>query len=133
MNPNYAFVPKRAGHICEYCHAPEAVFNLRFEVEHIKPLSRGGNNSEENLALACRSCNLYKSDLVSFFDEETQTKTRLFNPRRHIWKNHFKIDYRTGEISGLTATGRATAVCLKMNGKIQVSARIQWLKLGLFD
>ncbi len=48
MNPNYAFVAKRAGHICEYCHAPEAVFNLRFEVEHIKPLSRGGNNSEEN-------------------------------------------------------------------------------------
>lgn len=48
MNPNYAFVAKRAGHICEYFHAPEAVFNLRSEVEHIKPLSRGGNNSEEN-------------------------------------------------------------------------------------
>jgi hypothetical protein len=133
MNPNYAFVAKRAGHVCEYCHAPEAVFNLQFEVEHIKPISSGGQNSEDNLALSCRSCNLYKSDNVSFPDEITQRKVRLFNPRRHVWKNHFKIDYQTGEISGLTTIGRATAVCLKMNGSIQVSARIEWLKLGLFE
>lgn len=77
MNPNYAFVAKRAGHICEYCHAPEAVFNLQFEVEHIKPLSRGGDDSKNNLALSCRSCNLYKSDSVSFFDKETRKKSRL--------------------------------------------------------
>lgn len=133
MNPNYAFAAKRAGHICEYCHAPEAVFNLQFEVEHIKPLSRGGADSKNNLALACRSCNLFKSDSVSFFDEETRKKFRLFNPRRNVWKNHFKINYQTGEISGLTAIGRVTAACLKMNGKIQIAARIQWLKLGLFE
>jgi hypothetical protein len=133
MNPNYAFVARRAGYICEYCHAPEAVFNLQFEVEHIKPLAAGGDNSESNLALSCRSCNLYKSDNISFLDEITQRKARLFNPRRHIWKNHFQLDYQTGKISGLTAIGRATAACLKMNGKIQVSARIQWVKLGLFD
>ena len=133
MNPNYAFAAKRAGHICEYCHAPEAVFNLQFEVEHINPLSRGGDNSENNLALSCRSCNLYKSDAVSFFDKEKRKKSRLFNPRRNIWKNHFKINYQTGEILGFTAIGRATADCLKMNGKIQSAARVQWLKLGLFE
>jgi hypothetical protein len=133
MNPNYAFVAKRAGHICEYCHAPEAVFNLQFEVEHIKPLSRGGDDSKNNLALSCRSCNLYKSDAVSFFDEETRRTSRLFNPRRNLWKNNFKINHQTGEILGLTAIGRATAACLKMNGKIQSAARVQWLKLALFE
>ena len=37
MNPNYPFVAERACHRCEYCHAPEAIFNFPFEVEHIVP------------------------------------------------------------------------------------------------
>jgi hypothetical protein len=32
MNPHYEVVALRAGHRCEYCHAPEAVFNFPFEV-----------------------------------------------------------------------------------------------------
>lgn len=133
MNPNYAPVARRARHICEYCRAPEAVFNLPFEVEHIKPLSRGGDDSENNLALSCRSCNLYKSDVISGFDEESRNKTRLFNPRIDAWSEHFAINDKTSEIEGLTAIGRVTVSRLRMNGKAQVSARIQWLKLGLFD
>lgn len=33
MNLHYTLVGRRAGHRCEYCHAPEAVFNFPFEVE----------------------------------------------------------------------------------------------------
>jgi len=36
------------------------MFNFPFEVEHIAPVSAGGQDEEANLALACRSCNLYK-------------------------------------------------------------------------
>ncbi|MGM3306506.1 HNH endonuclease [Anabaena sp. WFMT] len=54
MNPFYHLVADRAFHRCEYCHAPELVFNFPFEVEHIFPTSRGGVNVEINLALACR-------------------------------------------------------------------------------
>ena len=133
MNPNYAIVASRAGHICEYCHAPEAVFNLPFEVEHIKPLSQDGDDSENNLALSCRSCNLYKSDAISGFDEESQNQTRLFNPRLDVWNEHFAINYKTSEIEGFSAIGRVTVSRLRMNGNAQVAARIQWLKLGLFD
>jgi len=50
MNPQYAEVALRAGHRCEYCHAPEVVFNLPLEVEHIIPISRGGAESGDNLA-----------------------------------------------------------------------------------
>ena len=39
MNPHYPEVALRAGHRCEYCYAPEAVFNLPLEVEHIVPLA----------------------------------------------------------------------------------------------
>lgn len=42
MNPHYPFVADRAGHVCEYCRAPEVVFNFQFEVEHAMPQSRDG-------------------------------------------------------------------------------------------
>jgi 5-methylcytosine-specific restriction endonuclease McrA len=105
MNPHYPFVSARARHACEYCHAPEAVFNLPFEVEHITPQSRAGETTEDNLALSCRSCNLYKADFVSALDEVTQTEVRLFNPRRDAWKENFSIIEETGEIEGLTELG----------------------------
>lgn len=41
MNPYYTLVADRAAHRCEYCRAPEIVFNFPFEVEHILPLYRG--------------------------------------------------------------------------------------------
>lgn len=106
MNPHYEIVSARARHACEYCHAPEVVFNLPFEVEHVAPQSRGGETSEENLALSYRSCNLYKADAVSAFDESMQREVRLFNPRRDIWREHFSIIDETGEVEGLTETGR---------------------------
>ncbi len=70
MNPNYTLVADRANHQCEYCHAPELVFNFPFDVEHIIPRSRQGKDSEENLALSCRSCNLRKSNHISGIDSE---------------------------------------------------------------
>ena len=42
MNPGYEAVALRAGHRCEYCRAPEAVFNFPFEVEYIIPLVHAG-------------------------------------------------------------------------------------------
>ena len=49
MNPRYAAVAERAGHRCEYCHAPESIFNFPFEVEHIVPTAHGGVDDESNL------------------------------------------------------------------------------------
>lgn len=131
MNPNYPFVSARARHACEYCRAPEALFNLPFEVEHITPQSHGGETTQNNLALSCRSCNLYKADFVSALDELMQIEVRLFNPRRDVWHEHFSLIAETGEIEGLTEIGRATVARLRINSKSQVEARKQWLQLGL--
>lgn len=65
MNPYYMAIAERANHRCEYCKAPEVVFNFPFEVEHIIPLSRQGATNEVNLALACRSCNLRKGNRIN--------------------------------------------------------------------
>ncbi len=123
MNPRYPFVSTRARHICKYCHAPEAIFNLPFEVEHITPQVIGGESSPDNLALSYRSCNLYKSDAVVAFDEETQSTVRLFHPRLDNWSEHFTIKVEAGEIHGLTEVGRATLSRLRMNSAAQVAAR----------
>lgn len=131
MNPHYPLAASRARHAREYCRAPEIVFNLPFEVEHIVPQSRGGETSEDNLALSCRSCNLYKSDHVSAVDEQTRQEVALFNPRQDVWREHFSLVTETGEIKGLTACGRATVARLRINNGAQVEARKTWLRLGL--
>ncbi len=130
MNPHYPLVSARAHHVCEYCRAPEAIFNLPFEVEHITPQAHGGESAIANLALACRSCNLYKSDAVTAYDEETQSAVRLFHPRLDNWQEHFSINAEVAEIQGFTARGRATVSRLRMNSATQIAARRQWLKLG---
>lgn len=132
MSPRYAQVARRAGHRCEYCHAPEAIFNFPFEVEHILPLAREGVDEEHNWALSCRSCNLHKFTHVDGIDPKSRRKTRLFHPRKDIWKRHFSVNEENGQIEGLTAVGRATVIRLEMNSPSQVAARQQWMVLGIF-
>ncbi len=132
MNPHYPLVSHRAGHRCEYCHAPEAIFNFPFEVEHAIPVSKKGVDDESNLALACRACNLHKADHVTGPDQSTEGEVRLFHPRQDAWQEHFQVDRETGSIHGLTPTGRATVARLQMNTAVQLTARKQWMRLGLF-
>jgi hypothetical protein len=133
VNPQYPHVSARARHACEYRRAPEVVFNLPFEVEHVTPLSRGGETNTKNLALACRSCNLFKSNRVSALDELTGQEVALFNPRLGAWRDHFSLTEETGEITGLPPIGRATVALLRFNSRAQIEARRQWLRLGLLS
>jgi len=133
MNPNYPLVAERAGHRCEYCHAPEAPFNLPFEVEHIIPRSKGGIDDESNWALACRRCNLRKHDYTDGIDPLTQERVPLFDPRRNIWHEHFEVRREKPYlIEGKTAIGRVTIERLDMNAEEQIEAREVWSNLKLF-
>jgi hypothetical protein len=132
MSGHYAEVAGRAEHRCEYCRAPEAIFNLPFELEHIEPRARGGADDASNLALSCRACNVFKSDQQTYFDELSSAAAPLFHPRRDRWDEHFRADLATGRIDGLTSIGRATVACLRMNRPVQLAARIAWIELLLF-
>jgi hypothetical protein len=132
MNPFYNLVADRATHRCEYCHAPELVFNFPFEVEHIIPTNRGGADSEFNLALACRSCNLRKGTRISSIDLQSNTEVRFFNPRQDNWDEHFQVNTESGTINGITSVGRVTINSLNFNSESQVTARQLWIRLGLF-
>jgi hypothetical protein len=132
MSKSYVEIAARAGHRCEYCRAPEAIFNLPFEVEHIEPRARGGHDDASNLALSCRACNVFKSHKNTYMDETSREVVALFHPRRDRWDQHFRADLETGRIEGLTAIGRATIACLRMNATVQAAARLAWAQLQLF-
>ncbi len=132
MNSRYPSVAQRARHRCEYCNAPEAIFNFPFEVEHVTPPRHGGSQGDENLALACRSCNLFKSDFLEYQDPKTLAFVPIFDPRKGRWEENFTCSAETGTIHGLSPIGRATVACLRMNSDSQLIARLQWLRLGLF-
>ncbi|MFO0049752.1 MAG: HNH endonuclease [Pseudanabaena sp.] len=122
MNPYYSAIAERANHRCEYCHAPELVFNFPFEVEHITPLSQQGTNDELNLALACRSCNLRKGIRISGIDNDSNSEVQFFHPRQNLWGEHFQIDTEAGMVMEITAVGKVTVENLKMNSAAQVAA-----------
>jgi hypothetical protein len=132
VNPRYPFVALRVHHRCEYCHAPEVIFNFPFEVEHIRSKSGGGTDDDFNLALACRSCNIHKSDRHMAKDPTTGNLVLLFHPRIDEWSQHFSVEAH-GYVVGLTSAGRATVEHLRINSPGQLAARYQWKRLGLID
>ena len=60
---------------CAYCHVRE----VRLEIEHIVPKSRGGSNRASNLTLACHGCNQRKGQrtAVEFGFPQVQAKGRV--------------------------------------------------------
>ncbi len=132
MNPLYAGAALRANRRCEYCRAPEDIFNFHFEVDHIVPVVQGGANDLDNAALACPACNLFKSNALIGFDADTQTDVPLFHPRRALWNAHFRINAQNGQVEGTTPTGRATVARLQINHPDQIEARLLWMQLNLF-
>lgn len=78
-------VTERASGQCEYCRCLTGFSSDPFAVEHIIPEARGG------------------ADVL------------LFHPREQRWAAHFAWTPDTTELIGMTATGRATVVRLRLN------------------
>jgi len=125
-----AKVRAQAGNRCGYCLARQEYVPWVLEIEHIVPKSKGGTNDEENLWLACRSCNLFKSDQTHGRDPLTGRRVRLFNPRRQQWKRHFYWSEDSAFIIGCTACGRATVAALNLNNLVAVTVRRNWIAAG---
>jgi 5-methylcytosine-specific restriction endonuclease McrA len=119
----------RAGFSCEYCHLPEAIAELPFQVDHIVAAQHGGMSTEENLAWACARCNRYKGPNLSGIDPESGKLTRLFNPRTDAWVEHFS--WNDAILTGQTAIGRTTIAVLQINHPEAKSQRVDLLAEGI--
>lgn len=134
MRFGYEAVALRAAHRCEYCHAPEALANFPFFIEHIIPRSVAPEliDNADNLALACPPCNLHKADRTRAEDPDTGAICRLFHPRDDQWTAHFAWVADGLTLSGLTPTGRATVRAFQLNSAPQRRARTFWLTTDFF-
>lgn len=116
-------VRERANHLCEYCHTSERWQYVRFTIDHVIPLVRGGTEELDNLALACFHCNRRKAAKLTAWDPDSGKEIPLFNPRQSAWSEHFIWSSDGLLISGLTPTGRMTVKVLEMNRERIVSIR----------
>lgn len=96
-------------------------------VDHVVPKMLGGGDNAENLCAACYRCNEFKGSKTHNLDPETGEAVPLFNPRLHRWQDHFAWANGGTHIVGLTPTGRATVLALRLNNDLVVEARILWI------
>lgn len=115
-------VVERAGNRCEYCRLPVELAFFPHEVDHVIAEKHGGTTDIDNLALACWRCNRYKGTDLTSFDPQTRELSPLFNPRTHVWEEHFAHE---GErIIGLTIEGRTTVSLLRLNSEERMRERL---------
>ncbi len=124
-------VREAARHRCGYCLSPQHLVMARLEVEHTIPLAKGGTDDETNLWLACPICNGHKSDKTMAIDPDTRTTVPLFNPRTHVWAEHFGWSDDGILIIGRTPIGRATVVALHLSDDPDaLEVRSYWVLAG---
>ncbi len=78
-------VAKRANFKCEYCgfNIFESVYTYElFQIDHIMPISRGGSDTIENYALACKLCNRIKRNYIYDVNYSNRNETINFIKER---------------------------------------------------
>lgn len=117
----------RARHRCEYCLTSRRVIGMPLVVDHVQPKALGGSDDIDNLCAACYRCNEYKGSKTHGLDPATGEFVPLFHPRLNRWSDHFAWANGGTHIVGLTATGRATVLALRLNNDYLVEARVLWI------
>ena len=123
-------VKRRARYRCEYCRLPQSASRGPHQIDHIIAEQHEENDDPSNLALACIHCNLHKGPNIAGLDPTTRELTRLYNPRRGRWHDHFA--WQGAVLTGLTPIGRATVRVLAMNAPVMVAAREALIAEGRF-
>ena len=119
----------RAGGLCEYCRQPEVPIGLRHCIDHVIARQHHGTDEPGNLALCCIRCNLAKGPNIAGLDPTTGLLTRLYHPRRDLWRDHFAFD--GPQLGGATPVGRTTADVLDFNAPLRLRTRRMLLAAGV--
>jgi len=123
-------VRARAAGCCEYCGLHQDDAFEAHEADHIIAEQHRGETTGENLAFACWECNRRKGPNLSSIDPQSGEITRLFNPRRDRWGDHFGLE--GARILPRTAVGRATVALLRLNSKENLTLRAALCEIGRY-
>ncbi len=109
---------------------PQEYDGFTHEIDHVIAQKHGGPTVAGNLVLACFPCNNHKGPNIAGLDPVTRKLTRLFNPRRHKWRRHFR--WAGPYLEGKTAIGRVTISVLEINFSERVLLRQSLIEEGVF-
>jgi 5-methylcytosine-specific restriction endonuclease McrA len=123
-------VAERARRRCEYCLSPADYAPDPFSVDDIVPRVRGGNSRLSNLAYSCQACNNHKYISTTALDPVSGETVPLYNPRHHLWRDHFTWSEDSVRLVGLTPIGRAAIDRLRLNRPSVVNLRRLLLAVG---
>ncbi|VAW31369.1 hypothetical protein MNBD_CHLOROFLEXI01-1522 [hydrothermal vent metagenome] len=123
-------IKTRAAHRCEYCQSWASYSAQSFVYEHIIPVVKGGETHLNNLCYACGGCNGHKYTKTESIDPVSKLVVSLYNPRTQNWHEHFGWGDDYLHVIGLTPTGRATVLALKMNRQGVINIRTLLLMVG---
>jgi hypothetical protein len=124
-----AFVRRRAGRRCEYCHLHEENAGaFAFQIEHIIAKQHGGTDDADGLCYSCAQCNWAKGpNLAGLLEGKLYP---LFNPRTQNWERHFRWEQTI--LVGKTRIGIVTIQVLNINDPRRVRHRENLLFEGRF-
>ncbi|MBI5671545.1 MAG: HNH endonuclease [Chloroflexi bacterium] len=123
-------VINRAGNCCEYCLLSQEDYPFTFHIEHIIAEKHRGKTAFDNLCVSCPDCNVYKGSDLSPVDKKSGEIVTLFNPRKHRWRDHFRLN--GAEIELLTPEGRVTVFLLRFNNPERLTERKFLMQLGRY-
>jgi hypothetical protein len=122
----------RANYLCEYCLCSEYFSPDPFECDHIIPVAKEGSDDLDNFASFYSGCNGYKGDATETIDHASGRMVSIYNPRNHIWKEHFCWNETYTLIIGISSIRRATVTKLKLNREGVVNLRKVLRQVGEF-
>ena len=125
-----AEVARRANGRCEYCLIHELEAGFPHQIDHIVSRKHGGESTSDNLAYACVICNRYKGTDIAAIAQSSRKVSRLFDPRRDLWSDHFRLEGAT--IESISSVGSATVRLLRLNAPERISERRLLQSLGRY-
>jgi 5-methylcytosine-specific restriction endonuclease McrA len=123
-------VHARAHGVCEYCHLPDTLTTLPFQIDHIIAEKHGGATALANLAYSCLHCNTFKGPNIAGVSQEAGEVVRLFHPRQDRWQEHFA--WEGPRLVGRTPVGQATISVLAINASYRLEVRQALIAEGVF-
>ncbi len=87
---------------CGYCHVSEIDVGNELEIDHFKPISRGGSDEWDNLVYACSACNRNKAFYWPLLDSPSHMQ--LLHPLIDSLNIHVTL-LQDGNLAGLTPRG----------------------------
>ena len=116
-------VIEQANGCCEYCQSQARFATQPFSIEHILPVSKGGETTLGNLVLSCQGCNNHKYNKTEAYDAVSGETVSLFHPRGQVWLDHFVWNSDFSLVIGITSVGRSTVEALRLNREGLVNLR----------